>query len=360
MKVVGFGDFLIHFSPIMGERFAQSKLVEMSFTGAEANVCCALGNWGESTEFVTKLPDNILAKSGVSFLKSLSVNTEHIPYGDGRMGTYYLEKGHGIRPSVVVYDRAHSVFCESCFHDYPWEDILKDASCLYVSGITPALSDTLFDCVLHAVKAAREKNILVFFDVNYRAKLLSIEKAAHIFHALSPYITHLIGNEEHLKGILGIQTTFGEDRVKERLEEVTKAVSERTKIPHIAVTVRRTLSADHTAFCASYFDGKALEISPKYDLYPLDRVGSGDAFSAGLIYSHIKGYGAKESVSFAAASCAMKHEIANDINFASTEEIRSVMESKGYMPYRQCSRHWWCGSCSSGRRMLTDLRQCAG
>ena len=328
MKVVGFGDFLIHFSPIMGERFAQSKLVEMNFTGAEANVCCALGNWGEKAEFVTKLPDNILAKSGVAFLRSFSVNTERIVYGNGRMGTYYLEKGHGIRPSVVVYDREHTVFCNSDFNDYEWEDIFRDTYCLYITGITPALSDALFDCVLNAVKIAREKNILVYYDVNYRAKLLSIEKASHIFRMLSPYITHLIGNEEHLKKILGIHTSYGETEVKKRLADITKAVSQSTKIPNIAVTVRRTLSADHTVFYASYFDGSILEISTKYDLHPLDRVGSGDAFSAGLIYSHIKGYGVAESVNFAAASCAIKHEIANDVNFASTEEIRCVMESK--------------------------------
>jgi len=328
MKVVGFGDFLIHFSPIMGERFTQSKLVEMSFTGAEANVCCALGNWGENTDFVTKIPDNVLSKSGVSFLKSLSVNTEYIVYGNGRMGTYYLEKGHGIRPSVVVYDRDHTLFCNSRFNDYRWEDIFKDAYCLYVSGITPALSDELFDCVLNAVKVAREKNILVYYDVNYRAKILSIEKAAYIFRALSPYITHLIGNEEHLKGILGIQTNYGENQAEERLTNITKTVFESTNISNIAVTVRRTLSADHTVFYASYFNGSTLEISPKYDLYPLDRVGSGDAFSAGLIYSHLKKYGVAESVNFAAASCAIKHEIANDINFASIEEIHSVMESK--------------------------------
>ena len=114
----------------------------------------------------------------------------------------------------------------------------------------------------------------------------------------------------------------------ERLAEVTKTVFETTNIPHIAVTVRRTLSADHTVFYASYFYGSTFEISSKYELYPLDRVGSGDAFSAGLIYAQRNGYGVAESVNFAAASCAMKHEIANDINFASVEEICSVMESK--------------------------------
>jgi len=329
MTVVGFGDFLIHFSPIMGERFAQSKLVEMSFTGAEANVCCALGLWGVRTKFVTRLPDNMLARSGVSFLKGAAVNTDSIEYGEGRMGTYYLEKGHGLRPSVVVYDRAGSVFCGSRFEDYNWNSIFEDAYCLYVSGITPALSEELFDCVLAAVKVAREKGIRVYYDVNYRAKLLSIERAAEIFNTLSPYITNLIGNEEHLKAILDINTSLGDGRIRERLTYITSQVSEKTGIPNIAVTVRRTLSADHTMFYASYFDGKDLELSPVYDLYPLDRVGSGDAFSAGLLYSDLKKYSASESVRFAAAACAMKHEISNDVNFASVDEIRSVMENKG-------------------------------
>ena len=330
MKVVGFGDFLIHFSPIMNERFAQSSLVHMSFTGAEANVCGALGLWGEETEFVTKLPDNLLSERGVAFLKSLSVNTGHIEYGEGRMGTYYLEKGHGLRSSVVVYDRANSVFCESIFEDYDWDGIFKDAHALYVTGITPALSISLFDATLKAMKAAREKGMTVYYDINYRAKLLSIDEAARMFAVFSPYITHLIGNEEHLKRILGIGTDHAEDQINERLDEVTKAVLEKTQIRNIAVTARRTLSADHTLFCASYFDGKEKAFAPVYEIYPLDRVGSGDAFSAGLIYSQLKGFDAAESVAFAAASCAMKHEISDDINFASVKEIRALMGNRGF------------------------------
>ena len=330
MKIVGFGDFLIHFSPLMNERFAQSRLVQMSFTGAEANVCAAIGLWGEKSELVTKLPDNILTQSGVSFLKSLSVGVEHIAYGSGRMGTYYLEKGHGLRSSVVVYDRSHSVFCESCFEDYGWDEILKDADALYVTGITPALSDGLFDATLRAMQLARQKGIKVYFDVNYRAALLSMEKAAENFNTLMPYITHLIGNEEHLKGILGMKTAYSEEQFEERLTEVTEAVAKKTGIPNIAVTARRTLSADHTMFCASYFDGSTFAMSPVYEIHPLDRVGSGDAFSAGLVYGDMKGYSVSESVSFAAASCAMKHEIADDVNFASVNEIRALMEKRGF------------------------------
>ena len=330
MKIVGFGDFLIHFSPIMNERFAQSKFVKMSFTGAEANVCAALGLWGEKTELVTRLPRNILAESGVAFLKSLSVETGHIKYGEGRMGTYYLEKGHGLRSSVVVYDRAHSAFCESEFSDYDWNEIFEDAQAIYVTGITPALSDSLFEATLGAVKCASEKGIDVYYDVNYRAALLSMDKAARIFEVLSPYITHIIGNEEHVKGILGFKTEYGEDKIEERLCEVTKAVSEKTAIKNIAITARRTMSADHTLFCASYYNGESFATSPRYEIRPLDRVGSGDAFSAGLVYSDIHGFSVEKSVSFAAASCAMKHEISDDINFASVKEISDLVEKRGF------------------------------
>ena len=168
----------------------------------------------------------------------------------------------------------------------------------------------------------------MYYDVNYRAKLLSIEKASHIFNALSPYITDLIGNEEHLKSILNIETSLGDDQIEERLTYITNKVFEMTGITNIAVTVRRTLSADHTKFYASYFDGSSFAVSPVYDLYPLDRVGSGDAFSSGLVYSDLNNYSVYDSVRFAAASCAMKHEISNDVNFASVKEIRSVMENK--------------------------------
>ena len=102
MKIVGFGDFLIHFSPIGDERFAQSEYMQMSFTGAEANVCAALSYWGEQTKFVTRIPEHMLAKKGVRFLKSFGIDTENISYSDGRMGVYYLENGRFLRSSQVL------------------------------------------------------------------------------------------------------------------------------------------------------------------------------------------------------------------------------------------------------------------
>ena len=113
MKIVGFGDFLIHFSPIGDERFAQSEFMQMSFTGAEANVCAALSYWGENTEFVTSVPNHQLAKRGISFLKSFGTETTNVAFSDGRMGVYYLENGRFLRSSSVIYDRDNPCFTNS-------------------------------------------------------------------------------------------------------------------------------------------------------------------------------------------------------------------------------------------------------
>lgn len=330
MKVVGFGDFLIHFSPIMDERFLQSRLMQMSFTGAEANVCAALGLWGENTEFVTRLPEHLLAQHGISFLKSLSVGTAHIVTGEGRMGTYYLEKGSGVRPSVVIYDRVPSAFTESSYEDYPWDAILKGADILYLTGITPALSDSLLDCTLRMCKEAAGRGIRIFYDVNHRPKLQDEAKARRIFAKLRPFITDLIGNEEHLKMLLGIRSSYAEEAYEERLVDVAEQTKALTGISNVAVTMRRTPSASRAVFCAAYVRGEEAAVSPRYDLQVVDRVGSGDAFSAGIVYSAIHNKAAKDAVCFASAACAMKHAIISDINYSTVAEIEDLKERQGY------------------------------
>lgn len=330
MKVVGFGDFMIHFSPIMDERFMQSRLVQMSFTGAEANVCAALGLWGEKTVFVTRLPEHLLAQSGISFLKSLSVGTEHIVTGEGRMGTYYLEKGSGVRPSVVIYDRVPSAFTTSSFADYQWDEIFQGADWLYITGITPALSENLLECTERAMEEAHKRGIQICYDVNFRPKLLTAAKAKENFDCLKGYITYLIGNEEHLKMLLQVSSQYGENQREERLRDIAGQVAEITGIPNVAVTVRRTPSASEAVFSAAYLQKGEFALSPEYRLQVVDRVGSGDAFSAGLVYGVIHEMSVADTVCFAAAASAMKHEIVSDINYSTVSEIEALKKQQGY------------------------------
>ena len=330
MRITGFGDYLIHFSPIQDERFMQADYMHMTFTGAEANVLAALAFWGEDTAFVTKLPRHLLAKKGAAFLTGCGVDMDGVAYGEGRMGTYYLEKGRSLRPSVVIYDRIPSAFTESRWEDYDWDTILSGTDLFYLCGITPALSDSLLEICSKVLPEARKRNIPVFFDVNYRPALGSAEQAGKVLRSLAPYITHLIGNEEHLKQLLGVHSDYAEDQPSQRLLDLTRQVHAVTRIPNIAITVRRTITASHTKIFASWFTEDEFALSPEYDIQIVDRVGSGDAFSAGLIYAVVHGYSAEQAVRFAAASNALKHTIQDDINFASVEEIESIMRQHGF------------------------------
>ena len=330
MKVVGFGDLLIHFSPLGDARFAQADLMQVSFTGAEANICAALGLWGEKCAFVTRLPSHALAEKGIRFLRGFGIETAHIPRAAGRMGAYYLENGRSLRPSEVIYDRDGSVFTTSRFTDYDWDRILEDADIFYLSGITPFLSEALSDCCLSVLKEAKRRGTTVFLDLNYRSALGSIEKFRSVITPLLPYVSWLIGNEEHLKATLGVSSSYGEEEREARLRELAAKVKEKTGIENIAITVRRTLSADEAVIYAALSGEDGFAISAPRRVAVVDRVGSGDAFSAGVVYAHIHGLDMRDAVDFASASSAIKHTVVSDVNFATVEEIRGLMARSSF------------------------------
>ena len=330
MRVTGFGDYLIHFSPMGDERFLQADAMQLSFTGAEANVCAALALWGLDVSFVTRLPEHPLAQKGIMFLKSLGISTRHIARGGKRMGLYFLEKGASVRPAQVIYDRMGSGITEAVPSDFEIDAILDDTDLLYLTGITPTLTENLADCALALCKAAKERGVQVAFDVNYRPTLSTPEQAGAVLKQLAPYITLLIGNEEHLKMLLGVSSKYGEDEREKRLSDIANQTRELLKIERIAVTVRRTPSASDAVIYAAYSDGRDFAVSPEHRMHVVDRVGSGDAFSAGLVYAISQGFTAEEAVGFAAASNAMKHTILSDINYAAADEILRVMKQAGF------------------------------
>ena len=330
MKITGFGDYLMHFSPMGDERFLQAESMKLSFTGAEANVCAALALWGEEVSFVTRLPEHPLAQKGIMFLNSLGINTRHIARGGKRMGLYFLEKGASVRSAQVIYDRMDSGITDALPEHFDIDAILADTDLLYLTGITPALTENLFSCALALCKAAKERGIQVAFDVNYRPTLSSPEQAGNILKSLAPYITLLIGNEEHLKLLLGISTVYGEDAREARLADLAHQTRAMLNIGKIAVTVRRTPSASDAVIYAAYSEGQNFAISPEHRMHVVDRVGSGDAFSAGLIYALSRNWPAADAVGFAAASNALKHTILSDINYSSVDEVLRVMKQAGF------------------------------
>ncbi len=324
MKIVGFGDFLIHLSPEGNERFFQANTLKVSYTGAEANVCAALGYWGADVGFVTRVPDHALANRGISNLRALGVDTSGCAIGKERLGVFYLENGTSLRPSSVIYDRFNSSITEAEYEHFDWDKILDDADMLYITGITPVLSEKLYNICKKLLPEAKRRGVKVGYDVNFRPTLSTPARAGEILREFAPYITTLIGNEEHLKMLLGISSDFGEDETEARLTDIVEKTRAILGVETIAVTVRRTLSASDAIVFAALSANGDFAVSSRHRIHIVDRVGSGDAFSAGLLYSLSMGESVKDAVNFAAASNALKHTILNDINYATVDEIKRL------------------------------------
>lgn len=312
MKVLFFGDLLLRLNPPLYERFVQANEFKVTYTGAEANVAVSISNLGLEAEFVTKVPNNEIGQAALNALRKYGVSVKGSVIGGDRLGLFYLEKGASQRGGKVIYDRANSTFALSKRSDYDWDAIFEDVRWFHLTGITPALSDELVEVCLEALKKAKEKGVIVSIDLNYRSKLWTKEKANDVFKQLLPYV-------DYCKDLL-----FDEDD-SIRLEEKAKKMIKDFNLKGVAVTLRKSKSASEHNFSAVYVTKESIYYSKEYTMHLVDRVGGGDAFSAGWIYALISNYTPQETIEFAVAASCLKHTIEGDFNLVTKDEVENLV-----------------------------------
>ncbi len=333
-KIVTFGEIMLRLSPDGASRLFQNDRMKAGFGGAEANVAMSLARLGCESVYVTKLPENELGNAVLTQLRSFGVSTSEIVRGGKRLGIYFLEGSASVRASSCVYDREGSAIATAKSDDFDWDKILDGADIFHISGITPSLNPTLCEIALDACKTAKRKGVAVSFDPNYRAKLLTLEDASQLFSKFAELSDILIVNENQAQKLFGIE--IPENYCNKDADEISdegylhlaKALSYRFGCKMIALTERRTLSAAKNKVSAKLYDGEKLYPSRNYTLDIVDRIGAGDAFAAGLLYSVANGKSKKEAVEFAMAAGAIKHTFEGDVNLAYKEEILSLSEGE--------------------------------
>lgn len=328
MKVITFGELMLRLAPEGYLRFVQSDKFQATFGGAEANVAVSLANYGVDVSFVSKLPDHEIGQMAVNSLRKFGVDTSKIVRGGDRVGIYYCEKGASQRPSKVIYDRANSSIATASKSDFDWDKIFEGVDWFHFTGITPALSDEVADICLEACKAARARNINVSCDLNFRKKLWSKEKAGKVMGELCHYITYCIANEEDAKDVFGIEAEntdiYSGKLNREGYISVAKQLTDRFGFKGVAITLRESLSANDNNWSGMlYTDGNAC-FSKKYAMHIVDRVGGGDSFGGGLIYSLLNGYEPQKAIEFAIAASCLKHSIEGDYNMVSKKEVETL------------------------------------
>jgi Sugar kinases, ribokinase family len=332
MKVVTFGEIMLRLQPEGYKRFVQADRYEAAYGGGEANVAVSLANFGLDTEYVTKLPKNEIGQGAVNSLRKYGVGTEFIARGGERTGIYFIEKGASQRASKVIYDRAGSAIAAASPEDFDFKKIFEGADWFHFTGITPAISSAAAGITLETVKIAKAKGLTVSCDLNYRKKLWSKEEAGKTMTALMPYVDLLIGNEEDFSDVFGIKADASDIKAGELSKEgymsVAKKVKDKFGVKEVAITLRGSISASDNKWRAMLYDGQ-FYFSKEYSVHIVDRVGGGDSFAAGLIYSELNGFDKQKTIEFATGASCLKHSIEGDFNLVTAEEVSSLIGGDG-------------------------------
>ena len=338
-RIVTFGEIMCRLATPGHQRFQQAMPgpLNTTFAGAEASIAAAIAYMGGDAAFVTALPCNPLADACIADLRSMGVDTSQVRRTEsGRLGLYFLETGASQRAGNVIYDREGSSVAITPASAYDWDNIFSDAEWFIISGITPAISKNAAEVARSAMQAASKSGLKVVCDMNYRSKLWQWEKgtsprdlATRTMRELMPLVTHFVGGREDAEHMLGIQDCTWP------LQEVARQISQKyANLTHVAMTRREGTSASANAFggmlyeCAS---GHCFHAPSEDSLYPIphivDRLGAGDAFTAGLVYAlYTAELSAPETaVAFAAASGCLAHSIEGDYNYISRQEIADLM-----------------------------------
>lgn len=328
MKLVTFGEIMMRLNPAGYQRFVQAESFEATYAGGEANVAVSVANYGLDAAFVTKVPAHEIGQCAVNTLRHYGVDTSGIVRGGDRLGIYFVEKGASQRPSKVIYDRAHAAIAEAVPADFDWKAIFQGVDWFHFTGITPALGGHLPEICLEACKTAKEMGVTVSCDLNFRKKLWTSEQAGQTMGKLMPYVDVCIANEEDAKDVFGIaapDTDLNTGKIShDGYISVARQLTERFHFKKVAITLRGSLSATVNDWAGMlYSDGKA-SFSPTYRITIVDRVGGGDSFGGGLIYSLMSGYDDQRAINFAVAASCLKHTIEHDFNLVSVSEVENL------------------------------------
>ncbi|MHA1916944.1 MAG: sugar kinase [Candidatus Ranarchaeia archaeon] len=310
IEFVTIGEGLLILSPPNYQLIEHSNRFDAIVGGTEANVAIALENLGVNTGWVSKLPNNPMGRRLINVIKGYDVDVSRVMWTDkGRTGLLFVELGSEPRPTKSWYDRTNSASSTLCPEEVDW-DYIRRAKLIHLTGITAALSKTNLATVKKAVEVAQEAKMVTTFDVNYRRLLWEPDRAKKTLESVIPNISVLITTLKDTDVVFGVDGTP---------EEVAKKLKKEFNLDIVVLTLGNNGSL---AIADKTYTGRS------YPIRIVNRMGAGDAFSAGFIYGYLKKKNVQAGLNYGGAMAALKHTIPTNISIFSVEDVESCM--KGY------------------------------
>ena len=329
-----FGEVMLRLDPVGAVRLVQADRFKVRFTGAEANVAASLAQFGIGARIASAVPDDVLGEASLAFLRRFGVDVSSVLRLPGRLGLFYLEPGGAGRPTEVIYDRANSVFALAGPHAYDWAAILDGQDWLHVSGTAAAVGPGAAAALDRALTAAQDARVSVSLDINYRSRLWGTDQAGQALRPLLDRVDVLLGAGEEVVTVLNQPAPPGwSPRVPLSTEQriaLMEDARERFGMRAVASTERSTGVSGENTFRGLLTTGKGTATSQTYAMKDeRGRVGTGDAYAAGVIRGLLLGHSLQEVVEFAAAAAYVKQSITGDINIASVADVEHALATIG-------------------------------
>lgn len=330
MTVTCFGELLIRLTPPGSRLMVQADNLELHPGGAEGNVAAALASLGHAVRFTGLISDNALGDRAVAALRGAGIDTRFLARAPGRMGLYFMENGAGPRPSVITYDRTGSAFAEADPAAIDFTGALEGARLLHTGGITPALGPRGVALARAAQAAALAAGVPICFDGNYRGALWSSWKSdpGAILRELVVDATILIGNHRDISLLLG--KAFSGDGCERRREAAEAAFAAFPKLQLIASTARHLVTSDHHRIAARVDSRRRAHQTEEIEVTGIvERIGSGDAFAAGVLHAWLEGGDESDMAESGLALTTLKHTVPGDMCLIDRSRLEAFSAAGG-------------------------------
>ncbi|QLG29226.1 sugar kinase [Halorarum halophilum] len=304
--LVTFGESMLRFSPPTGEPLERTDTLDVHAAGAESNVAVAAQRLGLDTAWLSKLPDSPLGRRVLSELHSHGVDTD-VVLDEGRQGVYYIDRESITERRNVIYDRDDASVRTTRVEDLPL-DRVRSADMFYTTGITPALSATLFDTTSELLDIAGDADVTTGFDVNYRSKLWTPAEARDTLVDLLPSVDLL----------------FVPERDAELIFEQTGPVEERAAYFADEFGIDTVVVTQGSDGATALRDGSAVR-ADTFEVETIDSIGSGDAFVGGFLARYLDGDDLTTALRYGCATAALKRTIRGDLAVTTPEEVESLL-----------------------------------